>query len=371
MHTYERQNLVAHSGKGCRIYDKEGKEYLDFLGGIACVSIGHGNAEVTSAIAEQSKTLIHVSNYYYTEPQVILAEKLAMLSGLKKCFFCNSGAEANEAAIKLAKKISKKKEFIVCKGSFHGRTHACLSATWKPGMVYKDSFLPLVEGFKFVEYDNPAAIESAIDANTSAVMLEPIQGEGGIIVPSDDYLMKVSKICKKKNVLLILDEVQTGNGRTGKMFAYQHAGIIPDIVTTAKGLSNGVPIGVCISNYEFDKGNHASTFGGNPLSCAAANATLDYIAKHNLMENASEVGNYFMKKLSSLKCIKKVKGKGLMVGAEISCDAKKVVMECLKKGLIINNTNEYTLRFLPPLIVTKKEVDEAVAILGEVLTALL
>ncbi len=365
MPTYSRLDLVAASGKGCHLYDAEGRKYLDFVGGIACATVGHGNEDVADAIAKQARTLIQVSNFYYTEPQVALAEKLAKLSGLKKCFFCNSGAEANEAAIKLAKKITGKREFVVCKGAFHGRTHAALSATWK--QAYKDPFLPLVEGFVFVDYDNPKAIEDAICPDTAAVMLEPIQGEAGVIVPQDDYLQRVSEICKRKNVLLILDEVQTGNGRTGKYFAYQHSGVMPDIVTTAKGIANGVPLGACISNHEFEKGNHASTFGGNPLACAAANATIDYLIENNLMENAVEVGTYFMKKLAILKNVKKVKGKGLMIGAEISAAAEKVVEECLKKGLIVNNANDFTLRFLPPLNITKNDVDEAMGILGKVL----
>jgi acetylornithine/N-succinyldiaminopimelate aminotransferase len=365
MHTYGRLDLVAERGSGCILYDVGGKKYLDFLGGIACATVGHGNKEVSEAIAKQAQKLIHVSNYYYTEPQVALAEKLSKLSGLKKCFFCNSGAEANEAAIKLAKKITGKKKFVVCVGAFHGRTHAALSATWK--QAYKDPFIPLVEGFTFVEYDNPEAVENAIGPDTAAVMLEPIQGEAGVIVPAEGYLQKVSEICKRKKVLLILDEVQAGNGRTGKYFAFQHAGIKPDIITTAKGLANGVPIGACISDYEFEKGNHASTFGGNPLACAAANATIDYVLAHNLMENAIEVGGYLMKKLAVLKKVKEVRGKGLMIGVEIAGDAKKAVDECLKNGLVINNTGDGTLRLLPPLIATKQDADEAVRILGKVL----
>lgn len=365
MNTYGRLNLVSDKGSGCYIYDKEGKKYLDFLGGLACTTIGYGNNEVASAIAKQAKTLIHISNYYYNEQQVILAEKLVKLSGLKKCFFCNSGTEANEAAIKLAKKVTGKKEFIVCKGAFHGRTHASLSATWKE--AYKKPFSPLVEGFTFIEYNNSNAIENAINQNTAAVMLEPIQGEAGIIVPNENYLKEVSEICKRKKILLILDEVQSGNGRTGKFFAYQYAGILPDIVTIAKGLANGVPIGVCISNYEFEKGNHASTFGGNPLVCAAANATLDYILKHNLMKNALVIGKYLISKLSKLKKVKKVKGKGFMIGVEIIGDAKEIANKCLKKGLIVNGVNRFTLRLLPPLIATKKEVNEAIRILKQIL----
>ncbi len=368
MHAYSRFDLVAEKGSGCVVYDKDGKKYLDMLGGLGCIAIGHCNKEVGKAIAKQAKTLLQISNYYYTEQQVVLAEKLVKISGLKKCFFCNSGAEANETAIKLAKKITGKKEFVVCKGSFHGRTHGALSATWKK--AFRKPFFPLVEGFVFVDYGDAKAIENAINSNTAAVMLEPIQGEGGVIVPKEGFLAEVSGICKRKNVLLILDEVQTGNGRTGKFFAYQHEGITPDIITTAKGLANGVPIGACISKYGFGKGNHASTFGGNPLACAAANATIDCIMRKGFMENASEAGAYFLKKLSALEKVKKVRGKGLMIGAEIEADAKKVVEKCLKNGLIANAPNEFTLRFLPPLTVRKKEIDEAIKILEKVLKRL-
>lgn len=407
MNTYGRFNLVIDNGKGIYVYDKDGKEYLDFIGGIACVSVGHGNKKVCKAIAEQAKRLIHVSNLYYTEPQVVLAEKLVKLSGLKKCFFCNSGAEANEAAIKLAKKITKKTHFIVCEHAFHGRTHGSLAATWK--QKYKEPFMPLVDGFKFVEYNNVKAIEDAITDKTAAVMLEPIQGEAGVIVPNNNYLKNVLEICRKKGVLLILDEVQSGNGKTGKFFAYQHSlnnnlkeqsnttevidkhiahngtEITPDIVTLAKGLANGVPIGVCISNYEFEKGDHASTFGGNNLACAAANATIDYILENKLMENAVKTGRYMMKELKKLPHIKEVRGKGLMIGAEIEeiydknennneksekIDAKKICEKCMENGLLINNATENTLRFLPPLITKKKHVDAAIKILNEVMTSI-
>jgi acetylornithine/N-succinyldiaminopimelate aminotransferase len=370
MQSYRRFNLVIDHGNGAYVYDKNGKKYLDFITGIGCVPVGHANKEVTKAIISQSKKLLHVSNLYYTEQQVILAEKLAKLSGLKKCFFCNSGAEANEAAIKLSKKITGKTEFVVCRQSFHGRTHASLAATWKKD--YKKPFSPLVEGFHFVEYNNAEAIEEAITKNTAAVMLEPIQGEAGIIVPEKSYLKKVAKICKRKKVLLILDEVQSGNGKTGRFFAYQHTSIKPDITTLAKGLANGIPIGICVSNYEFGKGEHASTFGGNNLACAAANATIDFILKNRLMNNASTTGNYFMKKLNELKnrnpVIKEIRGMGLMIGMDIEGDAKKITEECLKRGLLINNATERTLRFLPPLTITKKEVDSAVKILESVLS---
>ena len=366
MPSYGRYGLVIDKGKGCKVYDQEEKEYLDFLGGIACTPLGHAHPSVTKAISAQAKKIIQASNYYYTEPQVELAEKLSRLSGLKQCFFCNSGTEANEAALKLAKKITGKKEFIVCEGAFHGRTHGSLSATWK--LSFREPFFPLVEGFTFVPYNDASAIEKAITEKTAAVLLEPIQGESGVVVPSDDYLGKVRSICTKRNVLLIVDEVQTGNGRTGNYFAYQHAGIMPDIVTTAKGLANGVPIGACISNAGFGKGEHASTFGGNSLACAAANATVDSILKENLMQNAAEVGAYFMEKLVALPKVKDVRGKGLMIGAEIEGDAKKAVEQCLAKGLIINHATPTTLRFLPPLTITKKDADAALRIMEEVLT---
>ena len=281
MQTYTRFNLVVDHGKGCYIYDKDGKGYLDFLGGIATCSVGHGNKEVAKAISEQAKKLINITNLYYTELQVVLAEKLSKLSSLKKCFFCNSGTEANEAAIKLAKKITGKKQFIAFEHSFHGRTAASLAATWKE--KYKKPFEPLGLDVKFVKYNNIEDLEKVISKDIAAIIIEPIQGEAGVIVPEKGYLKKVKEICEKNNILMIADEVQSGTGKTGKFFAYQHENIIPDIVTLAKGLANGVPIGVCISNLDFDKGDHASTFGGNNISCAAANATIDYIQKNNIL----------------------------------------------------------------------------------------
>ena len=370
MQTYGRFPIVLDHGIGPYVYCKEGKKYLDFISGIACVPCGHGNKEIAKAISEQAKKLVQVSNLYYTEPQVKLAEKLSKLSGLEKCFFCNSGTEANEAAIKLTKKVTKKKEFIAFEGSFHGRTTASLAATWKA--KYKKPFEPLSPNVKFVKYNDIKALEKAITKDTAAVIIEPIQGEAGIIVPDKGYLKKVEELCNKNNILLIVDEVQSGNGRTGKFFAYLHENIKPDIVTLAKGLANGLPIGVCIAKkgIDFDKGNHASTFGGNNLCCAAALATIDYIEENNLMENAEKVGNYFMKELGKLKhnIIKKVKGKGLMIGVELKQNkAKEIVDKCLEKGLLINNATENIIRFLPPLIITKKEVDECTKILDEVI----
>jgi acetylornithine/N-succinyldiaminopimelate aminotransferase len=367
MQTYGRYDLVIDHGKGCYVYDKEGNKYLDFISGIACVPVGHANHSVTLAVSKQMDKLVQVSNLYYTSEQVVLASKLSKLSGLSKCFFCNSGAEANEAAVKLAKKITGKKKFIAFSESFHGRTTASLALTYKE--KYKKPFLPLNPDVVFVKYNDIEALEKAITSDVAAVIIEPIQGEAGIVVPDAGYLKKVSLLCKKKNVLLIVDEVQTGNGRTGEYFAYLHEDIKPDIVTTAKGLANGIPIGVCISDLEFGKSEHASTFGGNSLSCAAANATIDYILDHKLMKNATKMGEYFMEKLGKLgKSIVKVKGKGLMIGVELNSNkSKEIVLKCLKKGLLLNNVTENTLRFLPPLTITEKEVDEAVKILEEVL----
>jgi len=365
MQTYGRFDLVIDHGKGAYVYDADGKKYLDFIGGIACTAVGHGNKEVAKAVYNQINKLGWVSNLYYTEPQAVLAQKLSQLSGLSKVFFANSGAEANEAAIKLAKRATGKTDFVVCEHAFHGRTHATLSATWKE--KYKTPFKPLVEGFTFVPYNDVGAIEAAITDKTAAVMVEPIQGEAGVIVPSADYLEKVKQVCSSKGILLILDEVQTGIGRTGKFFAYQHTAIKPDIVTLAKGLANGIPIGVCISDIEFGRAEHASTFGGNCVASAAALATIDYIEKNNLMENAVSVGEHFKESLSKLKKVKAVRGKGLIIGVDIDADAKLVADECLKEGLLLNNAAEHTLRFLPPLTITSKEADKAVKILKKVL----
>ena len=365
MQTYGRFDLVLERGEGCRVYDAKGKGYLDFIGGIACVPAGHSNPKVAAAITEAARTLLNVSNLYYSVPQVLLAEKLSSISGLQKCFFCNSGAEANEAALKLAKRATGKTDFIACNHAFHGRTHGSLSATWKE--KYKAPFRPLVDGFTFVEYGDPGAMEKGITQKTAAVIVEPIQGEAGIIVPSDDYLPSVAKICRERGVLLIVDEVQTGNGRTGKFFAYQHSGILPDIVTAAKGLANGLPIGACLSSLEFGRGEHASTFGGNNIACAAANATMGYILDNKLMENAAKQGGYIMAELRKIPNVKEVRGKGLMIGADIGADAKKIADACMRNGLLINNVTENTLRFLPPLTVSRGEAGEALGILAGVL----
>ena len=370
MQSYGRFGIVIEKGKGYYVYDKEGKKYLDFIGGLATCSVGHGNSEVAKAVYLQAKKLAGVSNLYYMEPQAILAKKLSELSGLKKCFFCNSGAEANEAAIKLAKKFTGKKEFIAFKNSFHGRTTGSLAATWK--VKYREAFTPLAPDVHFVAYDDINAFKEMINERTAGIIIEPIQGEAGIIVPKPGFLKKIKEVCEEKKILMIVDEVQTGCGRTGSFFEYQNEGVLPDIVTTAKGLANGIPIGVCLSNLEFDKGDHGSTFGGNNISCAAAIATIDFIEKNSLMKNASETGDYFMQRLTELskrkKIIKEVRGKGLIVGVELNEDkAKEIVNKALLAGLLCNAAAENVIRFLPPLIITKKEVDKAVRILKKIM----
>jgi acetylornithine/N-succinyldiaminopimelate aminotransferase len=371
--TYGRAKFVLEKGKGCYVFDKDGKKYLDLVGGIACTPIGHGNKYLALHVFHQAKKLLNVSNLYYTESQVALAEKLAKLSGLDKCFFCNSGAEANEAAIKLARKYTGKTQIIVMNHGFHGRTFGSLSATWKPKI--KKAFKPLLTGFKFVKYNDVKAIEKAITKKTAAVMLEPIQGEAGIIIPDKDYLKKVSALCKKKKVLLILDEVQTGSGRTGEYFCFKHSKIKPDIVTLAKGVANGIPMGVMIASNKaasgFGKSDHASTFGGNSLASSAANATIDFILKKKLMKKAVKVGNYFINELNQLKnnkkSIKEVRGKGLLIAVELNEKSAPIVEKCYKKGIIINVGGEKVLRFVPPLTLKKKHVNQVIKVLEEVL----
>lgn len=370
MPTYKRADIVFDRGEGCYLYDSEGKKYLDFLGGIATCTIGHANREVASAVAGQLNKLVSVSNLYYSAPQALLAEKLAKLSGLKKTFFCHSGTEANEAAIKLAKKITGKKHFIAFYDSFHGRTTASLALTWKK--QFKEPFLPLAPRVTFVRYGDIQELKEAIEEDTAGVIIEPIQGESGVIVPPPGFLTQVRQLCNEKNIMMIADEVQTGMGRTGKFFAYQHEGIKPDIVTLAKGLANGLPIGVCLSDYELSAGEHGSTLGGNSISAVAALATIDYVEKHDLASSAGKTGDYLMDKLEQMKkeydIISSIRGKGLMIGVVLSRNkAKEITDQCMDKGLIINAPTENILRFLPPLIIGKKEADQSLAILEEVI----
>lgn len=371
MQTYIRPNFVIDRGKGCYVYDKNGKKYIDLVSGLATCPLGHGNKKLANAVKKQIEKLTNPSNLYYSEQQVILAEKLVKLSKLDKCFFSNSGTESAEAAIKLARKYTKKPGIISTKHGFHGRTFGGLSATWKEKI--RQPFKPLLSNFKHVDYGNAAAVEKAIGKNTGAVIIEPIQGEAGIIVPPKGYLKQLREICDKRNILLIVDEVQTGCGRTGKFFAYEHEKIKPDIVMLAKGLANGIPIGATIAKEEiassFKSGDHGSTFGGNPVACAAANFTLSYIIKNKLIENAEKQGDYFINKIKSLNSnnAKEIRGKGLMIGIGIKTSAKEVVKKCNEKGMLINSPEEKILRLLPPLIINKTIIDNSIEILGNVL----
>ena len=381
MNTYSRQPVVLRKGRGIKVWGADGKEYLDFVGGIAVNVLGHCHPRVVIAIQKQAQRLLHVSNLYHIEPQIKLAKLLCAKSFADKIFFCNSGAEANEAAIKLARKYAKesygqnKYEIITALNSFHGRTMATLTATGQE--KFQKGFEPLMPGFRYVEFNTIDDLKSAINENTCAVMLEPIQGEGGVKIPSADYLKEVREICNDNNILLILDEVQTGMGRTGKLFAYEHYGIKPDIMSLAKGLGGGFPIGAMLATDKiasaFQPGSHASTFGGNPLACAAALAALETILEDGfILDNCIRMGSYFLKRLGQLKDyypekILDIRGKGLLVAMEINTDGTSIVNACLERGALINCTSGNVLRFMPPLIVEEGEIDKLVDILEEVL----
>ena len=379
MPVFSRYPLVLSHGEGPYVCDTDGKKYLDFLAGIAVNILGHAHPALVKAVCEQAGKLIHCSNLYYTEPQVRLIEKLAKLSNLDKVFIANSGAEANEGAMKLARKYGKmqgddKVEIVTAEHSFHGRTLATLTATGQP--KYQEGYEPLPGGFRYVPFNDKKALADAVSARTCAVMIEPVQGEGGIHVPIDGYLQYAREICDKYGALLIFDEIQSGMGRTGTFLACQGYGVKADIVTLAKGLAGGVPIGAFMATEKvaaaFAPGDHGSTFGGNPLACAAALAVLEVLEKENLSANAVTMGNYLMSQLAGLKkkypaLIREVRGKGLMVGAELSKPGREVVDRCLKQGVIINCTAGNVLRFVPPLNIERNHVDEVIAILDDVL----
>jgi acetylornithine aminotransferase/acetylornithine/N-succinyldiaminopimelate aminotransferase len=377
-HTYARYPILLTKGKGTRVWDMEGKEYLDFVSGLGVCSLGHCHPRVVKAIQDQVGRLIHVSNLYYIEPQIRLASLLCEHSFADKVFFCNSGAEANEGAMKLARKYAKGKmegdryEIITMERSFHGRTLATLTATAQE--KFHKGFSPLMPGFKYVPFNDIDAVRKAIDSKTCAIMLEPIQGEGGVNCPSEGYLKALREICDEKRILLILDEVQVGVGRTGKLFAYEHEDMEPDILTLAKSLAGGVPIGALLIKKgiaeSFEPGDHASTFGGNPLATAAGVAALTAVLEEGMLENCQKVGSYFLNRLEGIKrkfpFIKEVRGKGLILGIELKMEGGPVVIEMMKRGFLINCTMGNILRFLPPLIVTKEEVDRVTEALEEV-----
>ncbi len=378
---FARYPLVLERGEGPYVYDIEGKKYLDFLGGIAVNILGHAHPKLVAAVAAQAAKLIHVSNLYYTVEQTKLAKTLVELTGLDRAFICNSGAEANEGAIKLARKYGKtiaadKVEIITAEHSFHGRTLATLTATGQP--KYQKGYEPLPEGFSYVPYDDLAALAKAVSAKTCAVMLEPIQGEGGVNIPDPAYLKGARELCDKYGALLILDEIQSGMGRTGKLLASQQTGVKADILTLAKGLGGGVPIGAILATEKaaqaFGPGDHGTTFGGNPLACAAANATLSVLVEEDLPANAAKMGAYMVGALNSLKAkypslIATVRGQGLIIGMQLTKPGKEVVNACMKAGALINCTAGDVLRFVPPLNIKQEHVDEMVAILDKVFAA--
>jgi len=370
--------LAFVRGHGAYLYDADGNRYLDFFCGLAVTSLGHGNPRVVRAIKEQAEKLTHVSNVFHTEPTARLAERLANRFDDGKVFLANSGAEANEAAIKLARRWGSnagagRYEILATLGSFHGRTLATLSATGQE--KYHQGFQPLMPGFRLVPFDDVAALERARHDETVAVMVEPIQGEGGVVMPRPDYLKRLREFCDRNKMLLILDEVQVGMGRTGRFFAYEHAGIKPDIVTIAKALGGGLPIGAMIAGPEiassFTPGSHGSTFGGNPVACAAACAVMDAIDQDGVLENASSVGAYILERLGkfakSYDRIAEVRGLGMIIGVVLKHDARPIVDACLKERLLVNGTNGNVLRLLPPLNLTREEADSGLDIIERAL----
>ena len=380
MPVFARYPLVLSHGEGPYVYDSEGKKYLDFLAGIAVNILGHGHPTLVKAIADQAGKMIHCSNLYYTEPQATLAARLAELTGFDRVFLANSGAEANEGALKLARKYGKtlspdRVEIITAENSFHGRTLATLTATGQP--KYREGYEPLPGGFSYVTYNDLDSLKRVISDKTCAVLIEPIQGEGGVYVPDEGYLAAVRELCDQTGALLIFDEIQTGMGRTGHLLAGQTFGVKPDIVTLAKGLGGGVPIGAFLTTDKiagaFHAGDHGTTFGGNPLASAAGNAVLDILAGENLAANAAARGEYLMAELKKLQgkypsLIKEVRGYGLMIGMELTVPGRDIVNRCLEAGAIINCTAGTVLRFVPPLNITNNHIDELIVILDKALT---
>lgn len=376
MQTYGRYPIALIKGKGTKVWDADDKEYLDFLSGIAVNPLGHCHPAVINAITQQAQTLMHASNLYYTQPCIELAKLLVENGGLDKVFFCNSGAEANEAAIKLARKyhwrkgLKNKSNIIAMQHSFHGRTLATLAVTAKPEI--KQGFGNLPTEFQFIEFNDVSALKNTINENTAAVLIEPVQGEGGIHLATPEFLQAAREICNKFNAVLIFDEIQCGLGRMGTLFAYQSYNIKPDIITLAKGIANGLPLGAMCATNEiaqgFQPGDHATTFGGNLIATAAASAALKVLIDENYAQKVNELGNYFLSKLNLLQkkypeIITVVRGKGLIIGVELKIDAKKVLENCHDQGLLANITAGNVLRFLPPYIITKSEIDQTLLIL--------
>ncbi len=380
MNTYGRLPVCMVRGQGVMVYDADGKEYMDFVAGIAVNALGHCHPKVVQAIKDQAETLIHCSNLYWISSQIALAKLLTEHSDFDKVFFCNSGAEANEGAIKLARKYAKyighpeRYEIISMEKSFHGRTLATLTATGQEKV--QKGFSPLPSGFTYVPFNDIAALKAAVSDRTCAIMLEPVQGEGGVIPASDAYMQAIRQLCDERDILLLVDEIQTGLGRTGKLFGYQHSGVTPDIMSLAKALGGGAPVGAFLATDKvaaaFGPGDHGSTFGGNPLVTAAGVAAFTTILEENLPQHAAEMGQYMQEKFLMLQkkhtCIQEVRGRGLLLGLLLDREGAAVVQECMANGLLINCTAQYVLRFVPPLIITKADIDRAVAILDAAFT---
>ncbi len=378
--TYARLPVVFERGRGTMLWDTAGKRYIDFLAGIAVCGLGHAHPALQQALAQQAGRLVHVCNLYYTIPQVELAAWLVGHSFADRVFFCNSGAEANEAAIKLARKVFQDRgetdryRIIAMAQSFHGRTMGSLSATGQDKI--KKGFYPLLEGFDFVPFDDITALRNALDETVCVVMLEPIQGEGGVVCPADDYLQQVRALCDEAGALLILDEIQTGMGRTGRLFAHEHSGIAPDIMTLAKALGNGLPIGAMLARETaaraFDAGAHGTTFGGTPLITAGALAVVQTIENEGIVAQAAETGAYFKTQLEALKerhrAVEAVRGQGLLLGLKLNCEGAPIVDQCLARGFVINCVQGNVLRFAPPLIIGVHEIDALMQCLDEILT---
>jgi acetylornithine/N-succinyldiaminopimelate aminotransferase len=373
MNTYSRQPLVLVKGRGTKVYDSDGREYLDFVAGVAVNNLGHCHPKVVVALQKQAQRLMHVSNHFHIEPQVSLGKELVRNSFADKVFFCNSGTEAIEAAIKLVRRYSReilkrdRFEVITMFGSFHGRTYGAVSATAQE--KFHQGFEPMVPGFRYVPFNDVKAVENAVNDRTCAILVEPVQGEGGVKVPAPGYLKALRTICDERQLLLVLDEIQTGMGRTGRLFAYEHEGIIPDVMALAKGLGSGMPVGALLATDKagqaFVPGTHGSTFGGNPLACAAGLASLEALLEDNIIiQNVEALGRHFTNGLRSLQAkysfIKDVRGQGLLIGMELDFDGKEIVTECLKQGFLINCTVNTVLRFMPPLIISEEEIDQLI-----------
>ena len=372
INTFTRQPVILDHGEGVKATDIDGNEYIDMFAGIAVNALGHNHPKLVKAIQDQAEKLIHVSSIYYNEPALIYAKRLVDLTSFDRIFYANSGAEANEGAIKLAVKYTGKSEVISTVDSFHGRTIMTLAATGHE--EYHEPFKAVMpQGFINVPYNDIEAIKEAITDNTAAIIVEPIQGEGGVNVPDIEYLKEIEKICHEKDIVFIVDEVQTGFGRCGKLFAHELFDVKPDIMTMAKGIGGGVPMGAILATEKvagaFVPGDHGTTFGGGPLVCAAANAVLDAFEEEDILDNVNEVGDYFISELKKLdkEVIAEVRGKGLMVGLELTEPGAKYVDKLREKGFLINCTADKVLRFVPPLIITKEEIDQFVKALDETL----